>query len=873
MNTALPDAASDVASANAAAASNAHGTMATPQVPQPPPVAPFVPDVDSDLVRDIRAGTVVVARLSLRSWTGSAAFGQCPSVLPADVFLAGSDARGGALSGDVVAIRLNPQSEWHPAPNAGPDSGAIGHTPAGYKRGSGEDAPRLADGRVVVHAVKHKARPTAQTPAERIWHACCGDVLPTFDWNRKLQAQGSVCRVLERRFERFQCCRLFEKAAHDPGFRMEPNRWYRFKSYADDFPVVAVYGRDVPQRFREHADQYLFLIEVRADPEPHWVDRGRFPVGRVLFSLGQTGTIESESAAIAYTHKIKDAEFTDDVNACVMQDFVIPGPAELAAMGRRDLRTEEFVCTIDPATARDLDDALSVCQTAHGYRVGVHIADVSHFVPVETALDEEAQQRATSTYFVERVIPMLPRKLCEDYCSLNAGVDKFAFSGIWEFDRKGNVTSEWFGQSVIRNRCRMAYEDAQRIIDGDESGDTLTFINEDEPRDVLVKRVVNSVKMLSIVAKQLKAKRVEKGALALNKGRMRFIFESADSRLAPKAITQERSKAANYLVEEFMLHANCRVAEKVVEFMPDATLLRKHDPPVRQKVARFTSSVARFGYKLNGGSSKALRESLEQYADSPDIDSLRCMATLCMSLAKYICSDDDANASVAHYALAAPLYSHFTSPIRRYADLITHRQLLLALDIEREVKRRMEATGKYPDDVDPSTLPHARYYYHPDEVAAMALHCVERKEAAKKAGEASLVLFLCTFIQAAAVKAPTSPNIPQHITLKAVVVRLKDVAVTLFIPEIALMHEIPLSSSGQLWQQPCTVEDDGSAVILNWGAHPSTKDLVTEKLTLFSPLLVTLKAVVRGHMQLEPVIHPPWERDEARVTGIDFQLE
>jgi DIS3-like exonuclease 2 len=854
---------------------------------QRPPVTPYKSDPNCPEEVGIRDGTHVVGRLQLKQWTNAVAFVKNP-LFAFDVFVGGVDHRGPALPGDIVVVKLKPQSEWKAAQREGVDSEYKPFLHAAPAKGTDDGSPAsaaspaLPDGRAVENVLRHDpSRRGAQDDASRLARAL--NARENLEWPANLQPEGTVVKVLERRFDPMQCCRFFDGSRPQQGEptgpkqppRIELDRWYRFKSYSDDFPIVAVYGRDIPANFRDDVTSYLFLVQVGSVPDVKFVD-GRFPVGRVVISLGQAGTAEAESTAISFTHKVRDAPFSAEVEECVMEHFVIPSKEELKQMNRRDLRDEEFICTIDPATARDLDDALSIEQTPGGYRVGVHIADVSFFVPIHSPLDEEARERATSTYYIERVVPMLPRKLCEDYCSLNAGVDKFAFSGIWHFDRAGNVQSEWFGQSVIRNRCRMAYEDAQRIIEGDLSGDSLNFVNEEQPRDVLVKKVIKSVQLLQELALVLRQNRFDRGALSLNKGKLKFIFEDFNSRLAPKGLTQERSREANFLVEEFMLHANCRVGEKVVQYMPDSALLRKHDPPVKKKLNNFITAASRFGFKIQGGGSKALRDSLAEYNDHPDCDSLRFMATICMSLAKYTCSEEDKKASVGHYALAAPIYTHFTSPIRRYADLVIHRQLLLALDIERELKRRgikgdavMSEEAKY---VDFNEMEHGDFYMHPSDVQTVALNCNNRKEAAKKAGDASSSLFLCLFIRALEQKAKVEPSLPSKLVLRAVVVRITDQVFTLYISDIALTYEIYHNTTLQKWTTANVVDEDQASFLVTWGQHPDNQDVVTEKLTLFSQVLVTLDAVIRGHMELQATIHAPWARNPARITPLDFAL-
>lgn len=805
-----------------------------------------------EVEKAICEGRLVVGSLKIIKWGMGIAFVTCPG-LGVDIEIHGFPNRGAAFPDDIVAVELEDESTWNAATTISTDEEK--HVPFGIATGG-----TLPDGRAVHHVIENVSTAAKRDhPVSRIYELL-GTAPPSVEAGKK--PRGKVIAVLERRNVPRQPCRF----ASDPG-RLKPDRFYRFRPFNERYPMIAVYGRDIPTHFYDNIAQVLPYIEI--DEDAPFVEK-KFPKGKMILSLGFAGTAESETKAIAASNNVKDAPFSEEVLACVMQSFVIPSPQQLAEMGRRDLRKEEFVCTIDPATARDLDDALSVTKVPGGYRVGVHIADVSHFVPIDTELDREARSRSTSTYFVERVIPMLPHKLCEDYCSLNAGEDKFAFSALFHMDNNGVVTSEWFGQSVIRNSCRMAYEDAQRIIDGDESGESLKFHDSElteVSRESLVVRVVESVKSLFRIAQQLRNKRFDDGALSLNKQKMKFSFDEMNSKVAPRSFELEKTKEANWMVEQFMLLANVRVAEKIVEFMPECAILRKHDAPKPKKLSAFGQAAEKNGFRISTRSSKGLNDSLLRYADDPRSDALRLMATYCMQLAKYISSGIDGEENIRHYALATPCYTHFTSPIRRYCDLVAHRQLLLALDIERQVKKNA-ARGQTDAPVSINQLPHHRYYLSHQDVSDIADNANTRKEAARKCSEASLKLFFCLFLEARKMRSGADGKEPVAARTQAVVVRIKEESFTLYAAEIATDCEVFTNNANQVWEDISHNDEDGNFTI-KWKGDGPRSEVREEKLELFSNVVVELR-VCRdsGMMKLEMILMPPSGRE---ISG-DFVL-
>ena len=472
-----------------------------------------------------------------------------------------------------------------------------------------------------------------------------------------------------------------------------------------------------------------------------WSEFSQMPMATVTAVLGRVGSLEAETAAILHEFNVPSNEFPPEVfedlpqgEALTNVDLSAPGGALDAP--RRDLR-EWRITSIDPPTARDLDDALSIRELPNGRtEVGVHIADVTHYVVPGTSLDAEAAERSTSTYLIDGVIPMLPRPLCEHLCSLQPGVDRLAFSITWEFDKQGNIHNEWAGRSIIRSCGQLAYQNAYNLMQGlppDEGDIKLPELH----NGVTWNDVAHDVKALWRIGSQLRRKRFADGALALH--RVKFGFK-LDETGQPTAAHHYKTNEANQLVEEFMLLANRSVARIIAEEFPDRALLRRHPPPDKKKLGDLASFAAKHGLSVDTRTSKSLHESLQKarqtYRDQGLADVIVHFATKPMQLAMYFSCGMAIEADWPHYALAMERYTHFTSPIRRYADVVVHRMLAAALDIRAgAVEDHEAAIAKWQ-------------LYECEDADRQASRCNERKEAAKMAQEASERLYLCLLLNA-----------------------------------------------------------------------------------------------------------------------------
>ncbi|MGB1312592.1 MAG: ribonuclease R [Bizionia paragorgiae] len=406
-----------------------------------------------------------------------------------------------------------------------------------------------------------------------------------------------------------------------------------------------------------------------------WPEKADSPNGKVIKVLGKAGEHNTEIHAILadyglpYDFPKEIEDYASNINLDIL-------PEEIAK--RRDMR-KDLTFTIDPKDAKDFDDALSFTVLENGnYEIGIHIADVSHYLEEGSILDDEAYERATSVYLVDRVVPMLPEILSNGACSLRPHEEKYTFSAVFELNNKAEIKNEWFGRTVTYSDARFAYEEAQAII---ESKSTQI------PADVSLtgeayntdQSIADAVLKMDELAKIMRAKRMDSGALSFDKLEVKF---DLDEEANPVGVFFKTSKDANKLIEEFMLLANRKVSEFIGKQKPEKTFIyRVHDEPDESKLMALQGVVSKFGHKLNFKDRKSIASSLNTLLSDVQgkkeqnlVDTLTIRT---MSKAEYTTDN------IGHYGLAFDYYSHFTSPIRRYPDVMAHRLLQRYLDGEK----------------------------------------------------------------------------------------------------------------------------------------------------------------------------------------------
>ncbi|KTB17874.1 Exosome complex exonuclease DIS3 [Nakaseomyces glabratus] len=427
------------------------------------------------------------------------------------------------------------------------------------------------------------------------------------------------------------------------------------------------------RRAKELLDKRI-VVSIDSWPETH-----RYPLGHFVRDLGGIETVQAETEALLLEHDVEYRPFSKKVLDCLPSeghDWKAPEKlSDSAAIAkdpllpkRRDLR-DKLICSIDPPNCVDIDDALHAKMLENGnWEVGVHIADVTHFVKPGTALDAEGASRGTSVYLVDKRIDMLPMLLGTDLCSLKPYVDRFAFSVLWELDQDANIVNVDFTKSVIRSREAFSYEQAQIRIDDPNQTDELT----------------QGMRALLQLSKKLKQKRLDAGALNLASPEVKVHMDSETS--DPNDVEIKKLLATNSLVEEFMLLANISVARKIYDSFPQTAMLRRHAAPPSTNFEILNEMLqTKKGLTISLESSKALADSLDRCVDKNDpyFNTLvRIMSTRCMMAAQYFYSGAYSYSDFRHYGLAVDIYTHFTSPIRRYCDVVAHRQLAAAIGYE-----------------------------------------------------------------------------------------------------------------------------------------------------------------------------------------------
>ena len=491
-------------------------------------------------------------------------------------------------------------------------------------------------------------------PEHKLNKALHGDTVEVFVRPRRKgkKLEGEVNSVLERKKDQY--VGIFEKQKTFGFVRPMDS-----KMYTDIFVPI--------DKSKKAQDGDKVLVALG-----NWPEDADSPYGRILKILGKPGEHNTEIHSILAEYGLP-YEFPHEVEHYVKSLDTSIKESEIA--NRRDMR-EVLTFTIDPKDAKDFDDALSFQVLENGnYEVGIHIADVSHYLQPGTILDDEAYQRATSVYLVDRVVPMLPEILSNNACSLRPKEEKYTFSAVFELDGNAQLKNEWFGRTAINSNERFAYEEAQHIIE--------TKMNH-IPKDVSIRdnnydvsdAIVNAILTLNNLAQKMREKRMLNGAISFDKIEVRFNLDSDNN---PIGVYFKEGKEANKLIEEFMLLANRKVSEYIGKQKPKKTFVyRVHDEPDQDKLIALNGVISRFGHSVNLRDKKSvsvsLNKLLKDVKGKKEQNLVDTLAIRSMSKATYTTDN------IGHYGLAFDYYSHFTSPIRRYPDVMAHRLLQHYLD-------------------------------------------------------------------------------------------------------------------------------------------------------------------------------------------------
>ena len=473
--------------------------------------------------------------------------------------------------------------------------------------------------------------------------------------NRSNKLEADIIEIIERDKTTFVGVLQMSK---NFGFVLCDNQ----KMYADIFVSKArINGA-------EHGDK----VQVKITD---WPENSKNPFGKITQVLGKPGDHNTEIHSILLEYGLP-YKFENEVEKDASNLSLEITKEEISK--RRDMR-QDLTFTIDPKDAKDFDDALSFTKLKNGnYEIGIHIADVSYYVQPNTILDKEAYNRATSVYLVDRVVPMLPEILSNGACSLRPNEEKLTFSAVFEINENAQILNEWFGRTVTYSDKRFAYEEAQTIIETEKNfiPENISITNESY---YVPDTIVEATLKLNKLAKILRKKRMKEGAISFDRVEVKF---NLDENANPTGVFFKESKDANKLIEEFMLLANRKVAEFIGKEKNKPTnqtfIYRVHDEPDIEKLAALQNIVYNFGYKINTLTRESTTESLNKLLNDvqgkPESNMIETLAIRTMSKAVYTTNN------IGHYGLAFDYYSHFTSPIRRYPDVMTHRLLQYYLE-------------------------------------------------------------------------------------------------------------------------------------------------------------------------------------------------
>lgn len=541
------------------------------------------------------------------------------------VLIVGRENQNRSIDGDVVVIELLPKSEWR-----FPSNLAVDQEAADIDSDSEEAEVTLSGSRAKSEKLKAADRDPSPTGrvvaiAQRNWRPYCA----TISEKSLKGGETALCVPIDR-----------------------------------SVPKIRVRSRRISQLIGKRV---LIIIDK-------WDRTSIHPSGHIIREIGPSEDKEAETEVILIENGIPTRKFSDAAMGCLpVESWRV---TEEHCKTRWDLR-ELTICSVDPPGCTDIDDALHFRRiNTDEVEVGVHIADVTAFVGHGSALDQEASERGCTVYLVDRRIEMLPSLLSGNFCSLQGGEERLAFSAILRMNNNGNIKRSEFGRSVIKSKAALTYEMAQNRIDEARKGESQGKPTTDE--------VTKSLMGLAEIAKKLRARRMAAGALILASPEVKFKIEEARDEITDVAMYQVRE--TNRMVEEFMLLANIVVAEKMLKHFPQCAMLRRHPKPSEEMFEPLIRAAKSAGFDLDVSNSKRLNESLAEIEKAAKARGdeylgtlLRIVATRSMTQAVYFSSGEVSDPEYLHYGLAAPVYTHFTSPIRRYADVLVHRLLSACL--------------------------------------------------------------------------------------------------------------------------------------------------------------------------------------------------
>ncbi|KAI8329738.1 hypothetical protein BC941DRAFT_384356 [Chlamydoabsidia padenii] len=627
----------------------------------------------------------------------SDAFVYCEE-LDADIYIAGSRDRNRALEGDVVAVRLIDVDKVLQEKREKEQVKSM--------RNAGQTGTRLPDeddeneiifgGDDQVHLVKPKL---------------CGVVVAIME-RAQNQVYSGTLTLMRPNNKRAQ----EETVSHR--YKKDTPKIVWFKATDKRVPLIAIPTHQTPDDFVKDSQKYsttLFVASIK-----RWPISSLHPFGTLEKTLGSVFDLSTQTKAIYADNNITDTDFSEAVYNCLPpSDFEasVEGTTTPTVNPRRDF-TKVRCFTIDPKDSNVLDDAFSIEKLGEdSYQVGVHVSDVTYFIKPHSSLDKEARTRGVRVDLIHFHVPMVPETLTDKITNLIPNHNRFTFSVVWNINSQGKVLDTWYGKSIIRSSAQLTIDDAYTVIQGGSLDSKCVA----EP---IRQDIENDIRLLATITDEMHYRRNQSGCLTQRRDELSFEFESDHSPIGVSVLTKHIS--SHRMVKELLLLANTSVAQKISSRLPEEALLRRHSSPVDRKIRALQHYCARhLGVQVDIGSAGNLEKSIRAIKDRNLRKLVSVIVLNTLKTPKYFCAGTHDIAKYSHYALNVPLFTHFTSPSRRFADILVHRQLEYALSADSQ---------------------DTPFYLDRDSVQKLAQYCNVKKEAAMNAREQSSLLFLGTYL-------------------------------------------------------------------------------------------------------------------------------
>ncbi|ORZ12672.1 hypothetical protein BCR42DRAFT_453377 [Absidia repens] len=537
-----------------------------------------------------------------------------------------------------------------------------------------------------------------------------------------------------------------------------------FKAVDKRVPLIAIPIEQAPADFVEDNESYaerLFVSSIK-----RWPITSLHPFGTLERELGHIFKLDVQTMAILADNNVTHTEFSEQVNKCLPS---IPYDFSPIPDDQRRNFTDVRVITIDPIGSDVLDDAISIQRLGDDtFEVGVHISDVTYFIKANSPLDKEARARGVRVDLIHKSVPMLPTPLTHQVTNLIPNQTRFAFSVVWKLDSDGNVLDTWFGKSIVKSCASLTYDDVQKMVDGQELDTT------DSMDKQLASDIKTDVCILYKIASQLRALRFAVGGgMSQQREELGFTFDQPvdNDHSIPSSVHISQKPKASATIKEFLLLANQSVAQKISRHLPELALLRRQAKPMERKVVELEHYVNQYlGVQLDVSSANAMEQSILAIQDDKVRKMVSVLVLKTMQAPKYFCTGVLDISKFAHYSLNIPLFTHFTAPSRRFADIIVHRQLESALSNDRH------------------------FYLDRDTVQKLGQHCNVKKEAAIIAREQSGLLFMSLYLNERAVTPPNNNANIKIVYREAQVISIFDDYFDVMIPELNMERRVHLAN-------------------------------------------------------------------------------